>query len=304
MNINLLYQGALAERATERMKNFNPLAMAGQKITGTLNGKAFELTISDELVHMQNEIDEFLAKDIHVQTADPNDIFSYRPKDQWLVFSQYLYDAGAFDGMSNEEMAEIESLFQQLTDGLDSLTELGINFFGGVKKQLDSHEAQLELVSSTKALQRFSETFLDGDTKAGFDALIEQYWIHNEKKVRGYRSIEERFYEARSKLHLATVSLSAQQAKRLNITNQLGKSYFSEESLIQLRERYSILFDRLASEEDHFAIFNLLKEQLLDFATQQVSDNNKDAAKRWISERAADTFARIQAYWDKLLQLS
>lgn len=302
MKINLLYQGAFAERAAQKQKNFDPLAMAGQKITGTLNGKAFELTISDELVYMQNELEQLLLKDIHVQNADPNDIFSYRPKDQWLIFSQYLFDAGFFDEMSNGEMNEIESLLQQITDGLDSLTELGIDFYSRVKKPLDSYEAQLELISSTKALKMFSETFLDGEVKAGFDALIEQYWNHNEKKVRNYRSVEERFYEARAKLNLSSVSLSAKQAQMVRITNQLGKTHVSEESLNQLWERYSTLFEQLATEKDRSFIFQLVKEELLGFGTQNVTAKDKDAAKQWISDRVSETFNRTQTYWDKLFE--
>ncbi len=299
MIINITYQGALATRAAQNKSDINPLALAGQKIKGTLHGKAYQLTISDELIQMQNQFEDFLAKDIHVQKADPNDIFSYRPSDQWLVFSQYLNDAGAFDELSSDEVKEMESMLQQMTDGLDSLTELGINFFAGVTKPLTSYEAQLEFVSSTKALQVFSEKYLVGETKVGFDTLIDQYWLHNEKKVSGYQSIEERFYEARSKLNLGHVSLSAKQAHILNITNQLGKFKASEESLKQLMEDYSNLFEKLQKEQVLSYTVNLLREKMLQFVTQGVS--SKDAVKQWVNERVENTFERIEGYWGMLL---
>jgi len=105
-----------------------------------------------------------MEKFFHVENADPSDIFSYRPRDQWLVFSQYLHESKYFDSLSNEELKKVESILQHITDGMDSLAKnAGINLFGIKKQQLNSYEAHLELASSTAALQHFSDTFLSGD---------------------------------------------------------------------------------------------------------------------------------------------
>jgi len=111
----------------------------------TRNGEAVKLTSSKEWVEFKTDVG--FAPDINVQQADPDDIFSYKPQDQWLVFSQYLSDSMQFDSLSMEQMNELESILQHITDGLDSLTQTGMNFFGGVKTQLSSYEARLELAS-------------------------------------------------------------------------------------------------------------------------------------------------------------
>lgn len=172
-------------------------------------------------------VEEFFSKDINVQNADPSDIFSYRPQDQWLVFSQYLDESKYFDSLSDEELKKVESILQHITDGIDSLSEYtGINLFGMRKQQLNSYEAHLEFASSTAALQYFSDTFLSGDIKAGFDQLIQDYISHNTKKVMDYQSLEERFYAARAKINPLNVSLTYEQSRHLSMTNKLVKTIY------------------------------------------------------------------------------
>ncbi|REB06015.1 hypothetical protein DVB69_13845 [Sporosarcina sp. BI001-red] len=180
MDINLTYQGAMSAQNTN--KNFNNPTidpLAGNEVEVTRNGQAFKLSVSAYIIKLKDETADFFARDINVQNANPSDIFSYRPRDQWLVFSQYLNDTNFFDSLSKEEMVNIESTLQQITEGLDSLTQTGINLFGGVKTQLDSYEAQLELASSSVALNYFSDKFLTGDIKEGFDQLTKQCSLFN-----------------------------------------------------------------------------------------------------------------------------
>ncbi|MBK3495100.1 hypothetical protein JFL43_09570 [Viridibacillus sp. YIM B01967] len=306
MKIDITYTGALNNRAKEmREAQEAPLnSFEGKTIEVMKDGKAAQLTFTNEFIQFKNDTEEFFSKDINVQNADPNDIFSYKPKDQWLVFSQYLNGQDYFDGLSSEEVNKMESILKQITDGLDSLTQTGIDFFGGVNTQLDSYEAQVELVSSTQALHYFSDKFLSGETKIGFDQLIEQYSSHNTNKIENYQSIEEKFYAARAKVQSTNATLTANQAQQLSITNKLGKTKYSSEDLEKLLKSYTELFQSLENAEEITTILDKVKSQLLQFVTIGISEKDADynRANQFVSDRVQDTIDRINGYWGMLLK--
>lgn len=308
VKIDLSYYGAIAARNAMNSTPLNPQkdSLSGKEIHGIRNGEAYKLTISDELVEFQKEtMAHFIASDINVQKADPSDIFSYRPQDQWLVFSQYLHESDYFNSFSKEEIASIESVLQHITDGLDSLVEnQGINFFGGVKTQLNSYEAHLELASSTSALQFFSNNFLSGDIKNGFDQLITEYVKHNTDKVSNHQSIEEKFYTARSKINPLNASLSREQARHLSMTNKLGRTTYSDKEVESIINSYSDMFKGIKSEDDLSYVLLKAQEELIQFVTKGISSKDIDykSAKDFIAEQSSDTFNRVADYWKILLE--
>lgn len=310
MNVDLGYIGAIAARISSRAPSVyeykNPLA--GKQVEVFKDGVAYQLTFSDEIRQVQGlmelSIEEFYAKDVNVKNADSDDIFSYRPQDQWLVFSQYLHESKFFDSLSDEELKRIETILQHITDGMDSLTEnKGINLFGITKKQLNSYEAHLELASSTAALQYFSNTYLNGDIKAGFDQLIRDYVKHNKKKVIGYQSLEERFYEARSKINPVNAPLTNEQARHLSMTNKLGKTTYKDDEIESVIKAYEEMFNQIANESDLSRVLLIAKEELLQFATKGILPADRDyrLARDFVTEKSADTFVRIEGYWGMLL---
>lgn len=311
MKIDLGYIGAIVARNRAKMPSVyeikNPLA--GKQVEVIRNGQAYKLTISDEIKQVQGLIamtmEEFFQKDIGVQNADPSDIFSYRPQDQWLVFSQYLHESKYFDSLSNEELKKVESILQHITDGMDSLAKnAGINLFGIKKQQPDSYEAHLELASSTAALQHFSDTFLSGDVKKGFDQLIQDYVRHNTKKVIGYQSVEEIFYAARAKIRPLNAPLTYQQSRELSMTNKLGKTVYTHEEIESVIQNYQEMFESIQNEEDLSAALVKAKEQLLSFVTKGISPKDADyqLARDFVAQRSNDTFKRIENYWHMLLK--
>jgi hypothetical protein len=311
VKIDLGYIGAIVARNRAKMPSVyeikNPLA--GKQVEVIRNGQAYKLTISDEIKQVQGmmamTVEEFFQKDINVQNADPSDIFSYRPQDQWLVFSQYLHESKYFDSLSNEELKKVESILQHITDGMDSLAKnAGINLFGIKKQQPDSYEAHLELASSTAALQHFSDTFLSGDVKKGFDQLIQDYVRHNTKKVIGYQSVEEIFYAARAKIRPLNAPLTYQQSRELSMTNKLGKTVYTHEEIESVIKNYQEMFESIQNEEDLSAVLVKAKEQLLLFVTKGISPKDADyqLARDFVAQRSNDTFKRIENYWHMLLK--
>lgn len=273
------------------------------EVSFTKDGTAVNLTLSNEYIEFKNDVNELFEKDLNVQKADPDDIFSYRPRDQWLVFSQFLYDNGFFSSDSKEEMNRTEAILQKITTGLDSLTQQGIDFGGDtVKTQLDSYEAQLELSSSISALSFFSEKFLSGDIKQGFDALIGDYVNHNSKCLDNYKSLEEIFFKARSKLNPVNVSLSPQAAENLVITNKLGKTDYSKEEVAAITQKYTELFETMKDQEDTSSLKEI-REKLLEYVLKGIPKNYSyySATEKFIDTKVEDTFNRIESYWEALL---
>ncbi|WP_044747633.1 hypothetical protein [Bacillus alveayuensis] len=311
MKIDLGYIGAIAARYSAKMPSVHEIKnpLAGKQVEVIRNGQAYKLTISDEIKQVQGmmtmTVEEFFQKDINVQNADPSDIFSYRPQDQWLVFSQYLHESKYFDSLSNEEVKKIESILQHITDGMDSLAKYaGINLFAIKKEQLNSYEAHLELASSTAALQHFSDTFLSGDIKKGFDQLIQDYVHHNTKKAMNYQSVEERFIAARAKIRTLNAPLTYQQSRELSMTNKLRKTVNTHEEIESVIQNYQEMFESIQNEEDLSTVLVKAKAQLLAFVTNGISPKDADyqLARDFVAQRVDDTFKRIENYWHMLLK--
>lgn len=318
MQLNLLFEGSVKEQYRQQVAANEGVTKSKQlnrqkEVEVERDGKAFTLTLSDEIKHLKAATDEEIAKMFARRVEDPSDIFSYRPQDQWLIFSQYLNDNGIFDGKNAKEIEEIENLLVDITDGLDNLniaTQKGRDIKSGSKpitQQLTSAEAQLELASSTAALQLFSEKYVTGDAKEGFQQLIEQYTNRNEKRVLSYTSIEEKFYQGRAKIfetrHMDTTSLNAKQKHNLSITNKLGKINYTEAEISQMIEGYKEKFGMLQNKSDVDVLISQLQEELSKFVTKGISKQDKDyeAANNFVKEKSAKTFERITDYWKKLL---
>lgn len=305
VKIDFSYIGAMAARHSAKRTNQALSAqLAGYEIEVVRNGQAYKLTISDEIKEVQGlvqmSLEEFRQKNIDVENADPGNIFSYRLGSQWLVFSQYLHEAQFYDSLSNEDVQKFESMLKQITDGTDSLMKFaGVGEFGVLKKQLNSYEAQIEFASSVAALRHFSETFLAGDVKAGFNALIEDYLRFNKKRVMEHQSIEERFYAARAKIAGLSAPLTYGQKRELDVTNKLASTVFTETEIAEMIQRYEEMFAKIKNEKDIAGVLKEAKELLIAFVTKGISPNDSHYAyaQKFVAERAEDTFLRMEQYW-------
>lgn len=108
-----LFDDAVKEQYKQQV-SANADVAKGQKLGGKKeveverDGKVFTLTLSDEIKYLKAMTDEEIAQmDLRSVKPDESDIFSYRPQDQWLFFSQYLNDNGIFDGKNAKEIEEI-----------------------------------------------------------------------------------------------------------------------------------------------------------------------------------------------------
>jgi hypothetical protein len=250
-----------------------------------------------------------MEQDLYVGgTADMEDPFSARPRDQWAVFSEYLYDNGYYDNMSDQALQNMESMLMHITDGLDSLTMAGPDWYSGVEEPLDSGEAALELASSTAALSYFRDHYVPDDLKEGFNALIDDYYVHNKEVVSGYKSLNERFNEAVAKLSDDTWDLienrqgyskrSAKNERSLALRKYMGSISHSEEETLLQSALYTRIFSGIADSAGLERALLQAKTAIIDYACGGSTDHS---VTNYLNQRSDDTFDRIDSYWSALL---
>ncbi|MEF2966335.1 hypothetical protein V3851_10875 [Paenibacillus sp. M1] len=306
MKVDMSYQGALAARYRKEAPNWREHAetLSGREIEVSHNGETVKLTFSGELVEFKGVVEDLYASSLNKQNFDPADIFSFKPKDQWLVFSQYLADNHYFDGMSDDETNRVETLLKRITDGLDglSLTEPGINIYSGVEEQLNSYEAQVEFASSSAALALFSKSYLSGELQAGFDQLIGQYVDHNAKTALTHQSLEEIFYTARAKLSSASPFIgNGGSSSELGITNKLGGLQHSAQDVDGLIADYTGIFANISGADDISLALESARNRMIQFMTRTFPQGTpSERAADFVNRKAEDTFRRMAEYWGQL----
>lgn len=298
MKIDLSYTGALMGAPKDLNQYGHAPAFPKVPVTIPKEDKAYTVTLSNEWRTFA-DTEKIRMEDLYSKTTiDPDDPFSYKPKDQWLIFSQSLQEQGVFEGKSREEVASMEEHLKRITDGLDSLHVGGIDLAGGITRELDSFEAHLEYAASLSALSRFSEKFLSGDTQAGFNDLIDGYAKHNRAVVEHHSSLEERFFQARASIAVPDVRLTPEQAKEVRITNRLGKSdRILKDELVQT---YITFFEGIRHGDDTQPAIDAVKKAFLSNILDQTPLKDREEMKEWLMERTSDTFERIGSYFAAL----
>lgn len=315
------FTSAYQTRLMQNKKSLN-IQTAGQKISQqnvslAVDAIKKEFGYTGFVVTMSDEAKEFLQSDaarikmeqdtaqlLANSVANSDEPFSIRPRDQWSVFSEYLYKNGYFDNMSDDELQDMESMLMQITDGLDSLSMAGADWFSGVTEQLDSGEAKLELASSTAALLYFNKHFVSDDLKEGFKALIDEYYAHNAQTVSGYKSIDERFNEALAKVSEKLESRCGYMKppiyneNNLALRKYLGGASYAEEQETQITALYTDLFTSVYDAE---SLENALSKATKALVSYESGGSEEQSVTDYVKNRAADTFERIGSYWSALL---
>ncbi len=290
------------------------VSLAVDTVKKEIGYTGFVVTISDEAkeflqsdtarIKMEQDTAQLLANSV----ANSDEPFSIRPGDQWSVFSEYLYKNGYYDDMSDEELQDMESMLMQITDGLDSISMAGLDWFSGVAESMDSGEAALELASSTAALSYFCDRFVPDDLKEGFNALFDDYYVHNKEVVSGHKSLDERFNEAVAKLSDDTWDLiedrqgyskwSVKNERSLALRKYMGSIFHSEEETLLQSALYTSVFSDIADSAGLERALSRAKTALIDYAR---GGSTEHSVTKYLNQRYDDTFDRIDSYWSALL---
>lgn len=325
------YTGALAKRQQETQiseKNISEerLAEIGKAIQSEFNSLGGNrdgvkvsvsqdtldfLCSSDGLAKMKQDAEDIYVANLRQQQRlaedrDPSDKFWNNTGDQWLTFSETLYNSGFYDNMSDEQVMEFENLLERITSGMDNLSKSQFNTgidFGQEQSTgkffMTSAEAVTSLESSVAALQYLSDKLLPNDLKDEFNGMIDMYKKHNEEIMSEYKSPMESFDRVVADIYkTGRGHMASKPVEEYMYYVKLGEIEADEEKDNGYRTTISDIFKKYMMAGKSDIAMGMLKNQF----EQYVTDNSDDQGLRqYVSREAEDVFANIQDYWKVLI---
>lgn len=246
---------------------------------------------------------------------EEDDIFWTNTGNQWLLFSEYLYNNDFYTDMSDEEVKEMENTLARITAGMDHLSRsqylTGIEFsdyFGhGSKYFMTESECLMELESSTAALTYFADKYIVEDKRSSFENLIKQYYEHNLQIIDEYQNPMESFNKMVHGIHANKypgVDILEQIPKdgvvdEYKYTIMLGGITKDAAQQEQFRKDLRVLFAALGQENVKTdKVWDQLKTQYIDYVTDKTDDSG---FADYVWNESASTIQRMQQYWKHLL---
>ncbi|MBO4988037.1 MAG: hypothetical protein J6C63_04220 [Lachnospiraceae bacterium] len=246
---------------------------------------------------------------------EEKDIFWTNTGNQWLLFSEYLYNNDFYSDISDEEVKEMENTLARITAGMDHLSRsqylTGMDFsdyYGqGSKYFMTKSECLMELEASTAALAHFADKYLAGDKRSSFNSFIEQYHSHNLQIIDEYQNPMESFNKMVYSIH-ANKYPGADVLEKIpkdgvvdeyNYTIMLGGISHNAMQQERFRSELRVLFAALGQEDmDSDKVWEQVKKQYIDYATDK-SDDLGFADYVW--KESESVLQRMQQYWNILL---
>lgn len=326
------HQREIASQLTSALKELKPFRNTKDSVSISEEGRAF--LCSDAVNESREEIEALIGKmytnhaqlQEELRQTDPDDPFWGNAGNQWLVFSEHLYNHGFYEGMSDKEVASIETLLDRITSGMDGVNSARYHTGLNIYPDNNSGEANLsgfdlfndtsemlamDLESSTAALKYFSETYIDNaDLRDEFNKLVHQYHSHNEKTLDGYQSLGEKMqkftnavysgkYPGSALLNNMSQSAVNSYSERLEANKYLGGVSHTVEEETQYKKDCAALFEQLTKGASNWdTIWKLLEDTLTDYASKGSDDKRIQQA---VSGQAVSTFGRMKGYWSFLL---
>ena len=245
--------------------------------------------------------------DLIYKSTDKSDVFSLQEGDKWQVFADYLKDTDAYAQMGISE-SDVNKAMRGSTVNSGALAGENV-YTDGDKRQLDSNEMSLLYESSVAALQEFSDSFLHGDTKAGFDELIQKYGTHMEKQMKGYQSVEEEFNHAlasldeRSQANLENFrdqeGISDENRILIGVKEKLGSVSHTTGEQKQYRNTLKNLFKNMNGSNMEDSLGQIGKA-FLSYVSGDSSDSN---VNDYVGKQSKWALGTVEQTWKNLLRL-
>lgn len=301
-----MFTGAYAKRVEQKSRQ----ALAeNQKRTSLRDYKeeGVSITISEESKEFMAGVADRKAAQLAAKKAVeeecPGNAFDGTGdlKQQYLVFSENLYNRGFYNSMSDAEVQETEGMLKDITSGMDSINGSGLN--GNHDTEMSHEAAKLDLISSVNALNYFAEKYVPEEMQESFKALIDQYEKYNSARAAVHKSIYDMRDEsmkdmpAPNGVHVSEAVKKTQAETRAGM--EIGRVSHTSGEETQNRRDYQALFDSLtAGRESISSVFSQVKNTLIEFASG--GSKNPDVLAL-LNARNEDSIMRMSAYWAKLL---
>ena len=244
---------------------------------------------------------ESLKQNTNVQ----NDPFAMNPCNEWITFSEFLYQNHYFDQMNEEEVKDFEEKFMHITNGMDEFNVEHNPHIGGTRCPLcgyDQYKDSLSvdspvimpdissksieeettvLESSIAALQYLSDKLLPASLQDGFNQLIGQYRQHNESLLKDYKPPVLTPEVARMilySMHSGPLDPPSQDSfyekathdfKYLMLRRKISTPYRDTRSYAKL---VSDAFHSFCASRNPEVIYQKIKDHYIDFATRGSKD--------------------------------
>ena len=264
------------------------------------------------------------AADLYVKNANqqkiiakdknPNDLFWNNTGNQWLVFSEKLYNSGFYAEMEAEEVKQFEDTLAYATFGMDCLSRsqylTGIEFSSiqeEYKYYMSSSEAVTELESSVAALRYLSDKLLPEENQEEFNQLIDMYYEHNKEVLSEYNNPMESFNKVIAGIHSRKSSYShlldevaEKPVSEYKYTVMLGMIEKSEQEKEQYQQELQSLFEKLRVHGNDTFVWEEIRECFQNYST---NDSNEQEFKSYVYDQAQYLFNHMKNCWNRLLEL-
>lgn len=222
-------------------------------------------------------------------------------KQQYLVFSERLYDDVFYDNMSDDEVQKMEGMLKSITSGMDSINGSGLNV--NHETEMSHEAAKLDLISSVNALNYFTEKFVPEEMRESFKTLINQYEEYNSAKVSVHKNIYDMRDESMKRISAPNAVNVSEMVKKTQeetkASMEIGKVSHTSEEEAKNKQDYQTLFDSLITRRSSANnIFDELKNTLIDYAAGGSKNANVLAL---LNARNTGSINNMLDYWSKLL---
>lgn len=311
-----------AEAITAGIKEaFHSLSLQNRGIKVAISEEDMDFLCSEEgFQKMKQDVMDLYIKNANQQKViakdkNPEDLFWNNTGNQWLIFSENLYDNGFYTRMSDDDIKEFEDTLAYITSGMDRLSRsqylIGIEFSSfqeEYKYFMSSGEAALELESSVAALRHLSGTLLPKEQQEEFDELIHMFYQHNKEVLSEYSNPMESFNKVIAGIHSKKSpytslleNVSEKPVGEYKYTIMLGMIEKSDLEQKQYQEELKILFDKIEKNGNNSDVWEQIKECFLEYSS---GDSDDEEFRQYVFEQADYLFKHMTNCWGRLFELS
>lgn len=310
-----------AEEITADIKEaFYSLGLQNQGVKVSISKENMDFLCSEEgFQKMKQDAADLYIKNVNQQKViakdkNPDDLFWNNTGNQWLVFSEMLYNNGFYSEMSDEEVKQFEDTLAYITFGMDCVSKsqylTGMEFSSiqeEYKYFMSDNEAISELESSVAALQYLSDRVLPEEQQERFNRLIDMYYEHNNEVLSEYTNPMDSFNKVIAGMHSNKSAYShfmeeaaKEPVSEYKYTVMLGRTEKSEQEKEMYRQDLQRLFKKMKSSGDDAFIWEQIKECFQKYST----DGSDDLGfHNYVYEQAQYLFSHMKNCWGRLFAL-
>ena len=278
-----------------------------QGVNVSISKEGMDLLCSEEGFQKmkQDGADLFIKNEIqkkeNAKDKNPDDPFWENTVNQWLVFSEMLYNNGFYSGMTDEEVDQFEDTLAHITYGMDCLSRSQPQYIMGVEVRpvrekykffQSESEAITGLESSVAALRYLSDKLLPEEHREGFNQLIDKYYQHNNEVLSEYDNPMETFRRvvAGMGMHSDRSFYSNNPVGEFKYTVRLGMINKTEQEKKAYRQGLQILFENMKNNGNDPSIWEQIKEYFQSYSTD---NSNNSGFRNYVYDEAQYLFLSL-----------